>query len=350
MARRDLVVVGASAGGVSALQKLVAGLPSSLPASLCVVLHMPPNGASSLPQILDRAGPLKAVTASHEASLEHGYIYVAPPDHHLMVERDRIRLVTGPKENRHRPAIDVLFRTAARAYGPRVIGVVLSGSLSDGTLGLASIKEHEGVAVVQDPDEAPFSDMPWSALDRVDVDYCLPVAKIPRLLHVLSLDGNHPLETEHSAEVLAMEDVRGLGAEELDRPRAQADELGKPSVLTCPECHGTLWQIADGALEQYRCRVGHSYSADALFTAQSEALERALWAALRALEERQELALRQEQSAMEAGRRHSAVRYRDRRRAAEESAATIRKALRVTLDAGANLEDAPAVIGEAGVG
>ncbi|MDP9364956.1 MAG: chemotaxis protein CheB, partial [Chloroflexota bacterium] len=182
MAGRNIVVVGASAGGVEALVNLVRGIPANLPVAVFVVLHVPANATSLLPQILTRAGLLPAAHATDGAPIVHGQIVVAPPDHHLLIERDGIRLSRGPRENRSRPAVDPLFRSAARAFGPRAVGVVLSGSLDDGTSGLAAIKARGGVGIVQDPAEAVFPSMPLSAIEHVAVDHRLPASQIGPLL------------------------------------------------------------------------------------------------------------------------------------------------------------------------
>ncbi len=185
MAKKDIVVVGASAGGMAALEQLVAGLPRGLPASLFVVWHLAPGVKSVLPTILTRAGPLPACNPKDGDPIEPGRIYVGPNDHHMLLENGYIRVARGPKENRFRPGIDPLFRSAAYIYGPRAIGVVLSGALDDGTAGLWAIKLRGGTAVVQDPAEAVHRSMPLSALDNVEVDYKLPVAQIGPLLERL---------------------------------------------------------------------------------------------------------------------------------------------------------------------
>jgi|SRR5882724_1676203 len=182
MPGHEIIVVGASAGGVEALMKLVHGLSRNLAASVFIVLHLPAQGSSVLPSILKHAGILNAQHPIDQQKIEMGNIYVAPPDHHLLIEQGLIRVVRGPKENRHRPAIDALFRSAAIAYGAQVVGVVLTGALDDGTAGLLAIKQRNGIAIVQDPNDAIYPDMPRSALKHVAVDYCVPIAEIGPLL------------------------------------------------------------------------------------------------------------------------------------------------------------------------
>src|SRR5215203_640683 len=182
MPGRDIVVVGTSAGGVEALRTLVGGLPKHFPGSVFVVMHTAADAPGVLAQILDRSGPLPAINASNHDGIRPGYIYVAPPDFHLLLEPGHVRLSHGPKENRFRPAVDPLFRSAAQHFGPRVVGVILTGSLDDGTSGLWAVKSLGGAAVVQDPDEAFMSSMPQSALEHVEVDYKLPLAEIPGVL------------------------------------------------------------------------------------------------------------------------------------------------------------------------
>ena len=182
----EIIVIGASAGGLEALRQLVAGLPHDFGAAVFVVMHMPPWYRSELPAILSRSGRLPAVHPVDEQFIESGHIYIAPPDHHLLMQDSRIQLWRGPKENRHRPAINVLFRSAAVAYGKRVVGIVLSGALDDGAAGLWWIKKHGGIGVVQDPSDARFPDMPRAVLEHVDVDYVLPASEIGPLLAELT--------------------------------------------------------------------------------------------------------------------------------------------------------------------
>src|SRR5437588_1312081 len=205
MPGHDIIVVGASAGGVEALVTLARSLKRNLQAAVFVVLHIPAQSPSLLPEILSRAGPLKAVQATDDMQIEQGHIYSAPPDHHMLMEQGKICVVRGPKENRHRPAIDPLFRSAALAYGPRVIGVILTGSLDDGTAGLLAVKRRGGIAVVQDPHEALYPSMPRSALENVDVDYTLPLSAITSLLARLAREpvageGGYPVPEDMEME------------------------------------------------------------------------------------------------------------------------------------------------------
>jgi two-component system chemotaxis response regulator CheB len=186
MQGHDIIVIGASVGGIQALSSLVSQLPADLASAVFVVLHLASDVPSVLDEILDRKGPLKAVKAIDGEAIHHGCIYVAPPDHHLLVKRDHVRVVRGPKENRWRPAVDPLFRSAAVAYGPRVVGVVLSGYLDDGTAGMLAVKRCGGVTMVQSPDEAISANMPQSVLDHMEVDYCIPIADMSRILQQLT--------------------------------------------------------------------------------------------------------------------------------------------------------------------
>jgi two-component system chemotaxis response regulator CheB len=282
----DIIVVGASAGGVEALATLARGLPADLPAALFVVLHIPPYSQSHLPAILTHHGPLPAAHATHGAAIAPGRIYVAPPDHHLLVRDGHVELTRGPHENASRPAVDALFRSAARAYGPRVVGVVLSGALGDGSVGLMAIAARGGVTVVQDPEEALFESMPRTALTYVRVDHVLPVRQIPALLGRLARE---PAAYREAIGVPMMSDMdemipqlvhRDLAAQERD------ERSGETTVYTCPECGGTLWQVDHQGLVQFNCHVGHAYASESLLGEMSEELEAALWRCVRMLAEK----------------------------------------------------------------
>ena len=269
--RRDVVVIGASAGGVEALRTLVTKLPADLPATILVVLHLPPYGGSVLPAILARSGNLPARHPISGERLSVGTILVAPPDHHLIVDRDRVVLIRGPQENGHRPAIDVLFRSAARSVGPRAIGVVLSGVLDDGTAGLVAVASRGGAAIVQDAQDALYSGMPTSALRHVPDAHVCPAAEIADLLTDLTGEevedrGPAPQLMEFETGIAKMDD------DAINNP----ERPGVPSGFSCPDCNGSLWEIREGDLVRYRCRVGHAWSSESLYGEQSERLDGAL--------------------------------------------------------------------------
>lgn len=326
LARRDIVVIGASSGGVEALIGLVGGLPADLPAAVFVVVHLPAEAPSVLPKILNRSGPLKAVECEDGALVRPGHIYVACPDRHLLVEDGRVRSVRGPKENRHRPAVDSLFRSAAVAHGPRAVGVILTGALDDGTVGLAAIKRCGGVAVVQDPDDALFSGMPQSALEHVEVDHCLP---LPEIAPLLSRIVREEEMVEEEGAYLVPDDM------ELEDRMARIDsatpenveKLGHPSTFTCPECEGPLWEIQDEEILRFRCRVGHAYTAESMLAGKTEALEGALWTALNTLEEGAQMSRKLAKESHGRGHEHAAARFEERARKTREQADLIRQAL-----------------------
>lgn len=380
--RRDVVVIGTSAGGVEALQRVLAELPADYPGTVCVVLHIPAAAPSVLPQILGRATRLVCVSAYDRAPMRPGVVYVAPPDWHLVLEPGEVRVVRGPRENNHRPAVDPLFRSAARAYGPRAVGVVLTGNLDDGTRGLLAIKAHGGLAVVQSPEAALFAGMPASAIEHVPVDYVLDCHEIGLLLGRVAGSGDHPAGAHaihRSAERLAPEatnkeqamhdtaedrpngdrrdDARdhardharddgaartpataaraverdsGLetGVGEVDGGRRVNERLGGVvSGYTCPECRGSLWEIEEAGLVRYRCRVGHGYTEAGLVAFKGRAVEDALWTALTALEESAAIAARVADRASEAGRDRSAAQFRERAERLERRGAVLRDVL-----------------------
>jgi two-component system chemotaxis response regulator CheB len=302
---------------VEALGKLVQALPGDLAAAVFVVLHVPSTGTSVLPSILSRAGALPAAHASDGDPIEHGRISVAPPDCHLLLEPDGVRVVRGPRENGHRPAIDPLFRSAARAFGRRVAGVILSGVLDDGTDGLRTIKLRGGVAVVQDPDDALYPAMPRSAIAHTRPDHVLPVAALASAL----VDLTHRLsDNDGRPEVGAMEPEDG--------------SRGQLVPFVCPECGGTLAEADDGGVARYACHVGHAFSVDSLLALQSDALETALWTAMRALEERS-MITRRVASRLSSQNRGSARRFERLAGESDEQAQLLRAVLE-------NLESMPA--------
>jgi two-component system chemotaxis response regulator CheB len=340
MPARDIVVVGASAGGVEALTRLVKELPADLPASLFVVLHLPPDAHSVLPDILNRCGALRAGHPRDGETIVPGRIYVAPPDRHLLLHRGNVRVIRGPRENGHRPAVDPLFRSAAAAYATRVTGIVLSGSLDDGTAGLIAIKARGGVAVVQDPADALFAGMPEHALENVAVDYRLTVDEMAPLLDRLVCEVVEAVPPSASAGVTLENDLVEMDMDAID----SLERPGEPSVFTCPECHGTLWEMREADLVRYRCRVGHAYSAESLDAGQKENLDVALWTALRVLEERLTLSHRLAGQARERGHLRSEAIYVEREAEAGHAAALIRDVLERAriVDEGPQPESPPA--------
>ena len=287
--RRDIIVIGSSAGGVFALQQLVASLPRNFEASIFIVQHISPNGTSFLPEILSKYGNLKAAHPKDGEVIRQGCIYIAPPDCHMLIEGDKILVKKGPKENRFRPSIDALFRSAAYNYGPRVIGVVLTGMLDDGTSGMWSVKRLGGLGIIQEPDDAQYPAMPTSVLEYVDVDYIVPIAGVADLLVELIQNDMTDERDIHEAE---------MEKAELERMKIEIDtaaqrngfekgimEIGDLTPLTCPECHGVLVKLKEGNIVRYRCHTGHSYNVNSLLEGLVESVEMKLYEALKSLEE-----------------------------------------------------------------
>jgi two-component system chemotaxis response regulator CheB len=325
MAKKDIVVVGASAGGMEAMQKLVARLPRDFPGSVFIVWHLAPGAKSMLPQILSKAGPLPAVNPQDGDRIEPGRIYVAPNDRHMLLEHGTIRIARGPKENRFRPAVDPLFRSAAYIYGPRVIGVVLTGALDDGTAGLWTIKLRGGTAIVQEPSDAQVRSMPLNALDNVEVDHKLPALEIGALLGRLVREPAGP-----APRVPATEDEKTareiLIARERDALEEGSLHLGDLSPFTCPECHGVLAMLREGSIVRFRCHTGHAFSADALLAANSEDLEARLWDAVRASDEAVIMLNRLGEEFARSGNAAAAEKCFDEAREAHERARPVREA------------------------
>lgn len=296
--RRDIVVVGASAGGVEAVTELARHLPGDLPAAVFVVVHIPPTGTSVLPEIMRRFGPLAALHAADGEPIHPGRIYVAPPDRHLLVHPGRVRLSSGARENRNRPAVDPLFRTAARAYRARVTAVMLSGMLDDGVAGLDRVKRAGGLVLAQDPAEAAFPSMPQAAIDAGTVDRVLRIEQLARAIDAASRQGER-VETPAVAPTDAVE----------TRPIAAIDRAEGAIGYSCPDCGGTLWPEGTDP-PTVRCRVGHAFTEEALAAGQAENVERGLWAAARALAERVSLAKRMLARAEREERVSLAARYR----------------------------------------
>ena len=323
MPERDIIVIGGSAGAFEPVRTIIGGLPSSFPGSVLIVIHMMPDFPSLLEEHLSPHSRLPVTQAADKEPIRRGHIYIARPDYHLTVETGRMRVLRGPRENRHRPAIDPLFRTAARVYGPRVIGVILSGNHDDGSMGLYGVQQRGGIAIVQDPAEAGWSEMPRRALSYATPHYVSKVRDIAsNLIDLVEIDqsaivmpnrkpqkangesaGKSQARSGTGAGVRtatnkkkARSNGRSAGAANPAIEGGKQDENlkgayfdegeGTPSVFACPECHGVLWELRDGDLVRFRCRVGHSYGPESLASELSGASEAALWAAMRALEEK----------------------------------------------------------------
>jgi two-component system chemotaxis response regulator CheB len=289
--RRDVILVGASAGGVDAITRLVASLPADLEAAVLIVLHMAAEfPRSSFADRLNAVGALRVAEAVDGERIHKNRIYLCVPDRHLLLDGDRTRLSRGPKENHARPAVDALFRSAAQTCGPRAIGVVLTGQLDDGTAGLWAIKDRGGLALVQEPAEASYRSMPESALRQVSVDYTLKISDMGPALRALTREevvvADEPDKQRTSLEV---ENSIAHGQNGLDNGVLT---LGEATVYTCPDCHGVMFNACTGGIVRFRCHTGHSYTARALAAYSLPEIENNLWTALAHMEER-EILMRQ---------------------------------------------------------
>ncbi|WP_337176187.1 chemotaxis protein CheB [Paludisphaera sp.] len=316
MGRRDVIVIGASAGGVQALTELVRGLPASLPASVFIVCHFPPEGRSVLPEILSRAGPVLAAHPADGDRFYPGHIYVAPPNHHMLLgPGSLIRLVRGARENGHRPAIDPLFRSAARYYGARAAGVILTGGLSDGSAGLIALRAAGGVAVVQDARDAEVAAMPRAAASVAGADHVVPVsAMAPLLVRVVQ---DQVVDTNSGEGAMdPIDDMPETIDEDAER-QVHGGHRGARSFFSCPECGGALWQVDEPEFLRFRCHVGHAYNAEVLLSEQAEGLEAALWTSVRIFREQSVLSRQLAARERELGRLDSAGRFQEQAELAE---------------------------------
>jgi two-component system chemotaxis response regulator CheB len=272
---KDIIVIGGSTGAIGAIRTILAGLPADFAGSLFIVVHTSPNAPGVLDVIFGTAGPLPVRLATNGERIEPGRVYVAPPDHHLIIEPGRVRLTRGPRENRFRPAVDPLFRSAAQTYGPRVSGIIVSGGLDDGTSGLWAVKQLGGTAIVQDPDEALVASMPQSAMRNVRVDHVLPVAEIaPLLLRLAAMPADAP-EGIHAVPHEIEVEVKIAGED--NAREAGVMKMGTPSAYACPECHGVLLQLKDAVPQRFRCHTGHGYTLESLLSDMDEGIEDSLW-------------------------------------------------------------------------
>jgi len=327
----DVIVIGGSSGAIEPLQQLLAELPADLPAAVFVVVHTAPDRPSRLPEVLSRYASITASNALHGEKIKTGHVYVAPSDNHLSLQRDYVRVVRGPRVNGQRPAVDALFRSAAREFGPRVIGVLLSGQLDCGTAGLLAIRARGGLTVVQDPAEATFPDMPSNALRHVQIDHVLSAKPIGGLLARLAGNPVQDPRVKRPAQGGSAPTLQSKIQEQPGELMRENPGHGIPgfernlrlSPVTCPECDGTMIESEDQDLLWFKCHVGHVFSLDNLAAEQEHAVEAALWAALRALEESEIVNRRMSERADQT----IAERFSEKSRAMGHYADTIRRIL-----------------------
>ena len=307
-----VVVVGASAGGLNALSEFVGQLKTGMDAAVFIVMHLSRTSISDF--LFHQLGPLtdlKCEIATEGASIKKDHIYIATPNLHLLVKKDKIILGRGPEENRWRPSIDVLFRSAAAAYSTRTIGVVLTGLLDDGTTGMLAIKRSGGTCIVQDPNEAEYPDMPLSVLNNMEVDHCIPLTQIAAV--ILSITKTTPDEKSPPEDVIIESQIAERVVVDYDNVK----QLGEKSIYACPDCGGGLWDIkkggeGQGKFDRYRCHIGHSYSEKDLVIKQGEIFESTLWTALRIMEERRNLLMKLEDDHAKKGLSSMAKNYKDK--------------------------------------
>jgi two-component system chemotaxis response regulator CheB len=319
---QDIVVIGGSEGSLHALRTIVAGLPPTFPGSLFIVVHLSPEVPSMLDTLLSSAGRIPATQARDGEGIQPGHIYVAPSDHHLTLLDGHVGVQKGPRENRHRPAIDPLFRTAARIYGERVTGVLLSGRLDDGVAGLLAVRRRGGMAIVQAPADARAQDLPARALRYAGADYVLAAPDIAaKLIELAETKDEVSMREGKQQRIVSKKNPADDPESNLTVATPEESE-GKPSVFACPECHGVLWELKNGRLVRFRCRVGHSFGPESLSLELSLAGEAALWAAMRALEEK---AAMQRRLADPSPHSASGRRLREQSASDEENAKLIRE-------------------------
>ena len=334
MNTRDIIVIGGSSGATAPLKAILAKLPAELPAAVFIVLHIPARSLGILNTVVSAASPLPVQAAAPGMLIEPGNIYLAVPDHHLILKRDRIMLGRGPRENMARPAIDALFRSAAVAFGNRVIGVVLSGMLNDGAAGLEAIKRCGGVTIVQDPDEAIADEMPRSALAAVEADFALGSGKIGDIL--ADMAGLNIGEGSAPPPELQIEVDIAAG----ERTNSEVlVKLADPSTLSCPQCGGVLSVVRGSKPLRFRCQVGHALTAEILAREQENSVDEALRVALRIIEERAELVSRMAEDGRRSGRLAVYEMYHERSQEYRQQADVIRQAILLSLPSIAPQDD-----------
>jgi two-component system, chemotaxis family, protein-glutamate methylesterase/glutaminase len=303
-----IIVIGTSAGGLNALTELVSSLKPGMDASFFIVMHLSRTAISEF--LVNRLQPktkYKCVQAEENMEIEKGFIYIARPNHHLIIKNDHIQLGMGPQENRWRPSIDVLFRTAAVSYNSKCIGIILTGMLDDGTIGMGAIKKAGGITIVQNPEEAEYPDMPLSVLNSIEIDHCVNLSEMGNLLAEITSDSREnapvPPELVTEAEI----------AETAVADFSKVEILGEPAIYACPDCGGSLWTIHeenDGkSVDRYRCHIGHAYTDLQLVTKQNDVVESTLWVAMRLMEERKKLLTKLEGDNLKRGYQNTALEY-----------------------------------------
>jgi len=327
MSNRDIIVIGGSSGATAPLKTILGALPPDLPAAVFIVLHIPARSIGIFATVASAAGRLPVHQATDGMRIEPGNVYLAVADHHLILTEGHIRLGRGPRENMARPAIDPLFRSAATAYGPRVIGVILSGLLNDGASGLEAVKRCGGITIVQDPADAIADEMPRSALEAVTVDIAVPGARIGDVLSDLAREAAGP-------DVPIPADIR-LEVDIAAGERVNSEVVGKiadPAALTCPSCGGVLSSVRGSKPLRFRCQVGHSYTSEILAKGQESAVDEALRVALRVIEERAELVARMAADGRRSGRRAVAELYEERAIEYRQYAEILRRAVLQSME------------------
>jgi two-component system chemotaxis response regulator CheB len=331
--KRDIIVIGASSGGLEAITRLLESLPIDFPAAVFIVLHIPANPPSILHSVLQRKSRLPVFPAVEGAQLRHGVITVAVSDHHLMFADGHLRLTRGPRENRSRPAVDATMRSAAVAFGPRCIGVVLTGNLDDGTAGLWAIKDRGGVAIAQSPEEAEYPSMPRNAVQHLEVDHVVRLMELPGLLHKLVAEDVEVEARDRGQDAVSIEN-RIAGGE--NAMKVGVLNLGVPSMNTCPHCHGTLSEVRDAGPLRFRCHTGHVFTPSSLLVDLDRTIDETLWSVLRSIEERQLLLEQLIESAKMRGDNREAQEYARQTEDARLRADEIRALVMTPLPAVAN--------------
>jgi two-component system, chemotaxis family, protein-glutamate methylesterase/glutaminase len=317
-----IVVIGTSAGGNVVLPELLKQLNPALPAAVFIATHMPKHSVAELfVKRVQKYTPLKCKIAAHSETIQPGHVYISKPDHHLLIKNSTMILGKGPMENRYRPSIDALFRSAAAAYGSRVVGIVLTGLLEDGAAGLLAIKRSGGRTIVQDPNEAQYPDMPNAALKALKPDHMIPVNEMGKVIE--SIMSKRPKKIKVPADIITEANI----AERVNVGIDELQEIGEHSLYSCPDCGGGLWQLTSNGITRYRCHVGHAYTEDGLLTNMQSNTESALWTAIRIIEERRNLLKTLADKEKTRGSKEVALRYKTRMKELDEQITQLRRVL-----------------------